>query len=74
MVKNDGIGALVYEAAVFLLPEGVDLVAEYDAAVEYFGDTYYDALMSEIVATRLGCWEFDPTAAAGEYNAIPDFE
>jgi len=47
-VNGDGETTFVYEAAVVLAPEGVDLVAEINAAIEGGGSTfYYDPAGSE---------------------------
>ena len=65
----------VYETSVLLVPEGVDLLGSIfpNGDEEEFSNFYYDVL-SRIGATEVAFWSFDPAAAPGEEDALPDYE
>lgn len=73
-VNGDGDSNFIYESSVLLVPEGVDLSAEIDTALETGDSVYYYNILSELGVTELGFWSFDPTAAEADEDAIPDFE
>lgn len=70
----NGESNFLYETSVFLVPEGVDLEAAINAAIEESESTFYYDILSDIGARELGYWFFDPAAAEGETGAIQDFE
>lgn len=74
LVDGNGETNSVYETSVLLIPEGVDFADEVDTRFERGEGAYYYTLLSDIGATELGYWKFDPTAAQGDADAIPDYE
>lgn len=72
-VNGDGSSNFIYETSVILVPEGIDIETEFDALEEANGTTFYSDILTEIGATELGFWAFDPAADEGEEGAIPDF-
>lgn len=64
----------VHETSVFLVPDGVDLADEVETVLESGDSAFYYSVLSDIGATELGYWAYDPSAADGSTDAIPDFE
>ena len=69
----DGASNFVYETSVILVPEGIDFQEEAGPPFEDGDPIFYYDILSDIGATELGFWSFDPSAAEGEEGAIQDF-
>ena len=73
IVDSDGQSDFVYEASVWLFPEGFDLVEDL-ANTDPDDVGFFIPTLTDAGGTALGTWEYDPTAAAGSSEGLPDFE